>query len=360
MKEPPSSTLSYLAAFSLGIICATCIYLGLQRSVQQPVSSGAGGSLDVQQDISAPRPPRASARRDVSVPPVPAIVPEPSDVSKVLESSQAPAPEESGREIAEVSRPPTPEVIAPSVQPVIPISVAPGGTMKRGGGRISGTVRLRGIPPAEKPLPLDPACSAVFQGPKTTRFYRVGKDNGLADAVVVITSGLDSGEWAPSEHPLVIAESGCLLDPYVAAVQVNQPLRIVNREKIMHNVHITSASNGEFNRALLPGASVELRFDAAEWMIRLKCDLHPWEYAYVSAFPHPFFAVTDRNGDFVISNVPAGHYTVQAFHRKAGSATKEVSLEANRGVTLQFVLNVNGNNIDANRGSRFSPQGRIE
>ena len=176
---------------------------------------------------------------------------------------------------------------------------------------------------------------------------------------MVITSGLDSGEWTPSERPLVFAESGCLFEPYIAAAQVDQPLRIVNREKIMHNVHVTSANNGEFNRALLPGASLDLRFSAPEWMIRLKCDQHPWEYAYVSTFPHPYFAVTDRNGDFVISNVPPGHYTLQALHRKAGSATQEATVEANRGVTLRFVLKVNGNNSEANRGSRFSAQGVV-
>jgi len=52
---------------------------------------------------------------------------------------------------------------------------------------------------------------------------------------------------------------------------------------------------------------------------RLSCDVHPWEFAYVSILKHPFFAITDEHGEFVITNVPPGKYTVEARHRTGAS-----------------------------------------
>jgi hypothetical protein len=38
---------------------------------------------------------------------------------------------------------------------------------------------------------------------------------------------------------------------------------------------------------------------------------------------HPYFAVTDKDGNFTIKNVPPGKYTVEAYHLKAGAKTQE-------------------------------------
>jgi hypothetical protein len=57
---------------------------------------------------------------------------------------------------------------------------------------------------------------------------------------------------------------------------------------------------------------------------RFKCDLHPWNYAYVGVFSYPFFAVTDELGRYTISGVPVGNYTVEVFHPKSGTTSKPV------------------------------------
>ncbi len=48
--------------------------------------------------------------------------------------------------------------------------------------------------------------------------------------------------------------------------------------------------------------------------MRLQCDVHNNMNAYWAAFDHPYFAVTDADGKFVISGVPAGKYTLVAWH----------------------------------------------
>ena len=45
---------------------------------------------------------------------------------------------------------------------------------------------------------------------------------------------------------------------------------------------------------------------------------------------HPFFAVTGDDGSFKITGVPAGKYTVEAWHERYGTKTAEITVDATR------------------------------
>jgi hypothetical protein len=67
-------------------------------------------------------------------------------------------------------------------------------------------------------------------------------------------------------------------------------------------------------------------FPKPEVGIRIRCDCHLWGFAYLGVFDHPFFAVTDQDGNYRIVGVPAGRYTVEAYHPKAGTFSTEVTV----------------------------------
>ncbi|MSU63691.1 MAG: hypothetical protein EXS31_15040 [Pedosphaera sp.] len=60
--------------------------------------------------------------------------------------------------------------------------------------------------------------------------------------------------------------------------------------------------------------------------IKFKCDLHPWNFAYVGVFTHPFFGVTDKHGRFGIQGVPPGRCTLEVFHPRIGKIARAVSI----------------------------------
>jgi hypothetical protein len=49
--------------------------------------------------------------------------------------------------------------------------------------------------------------------------------------------------------------------------------------------------------------------------------------------------VSDKDGKFVIKNVPPGKYTVEANHRKSGPQTQDVEV-ADKDMTVNFTFTV--------------------
>jgi hypothetical protein len=205
------------------------------------------------------------------------------------------------------------------------------------GADLTGRVVLKGTAKPEITIDMaaDPRCAALHTKPVSTRHYLVGQNNGLGNVFVFVKDGLkDKNFPAPADAPL-LDQVGCEYVPYVMGVRVGQKLKIRNSDPTLHNVHATpkaGSGNAEFNFAQPTKDMVtEKTFAAAEVGLRFKCDVHPWMFAYVSVMDHPFFAVTDKDGNFKISGLPNGKYTLEAWHPKTHranpGASQEVSVE---------------------------------
>jgi len=209
---------------------------------------------------------------------------------------------------------------------------------------IVGTITLKGTPPPEvpyTPLMENPDCAAMHKTTPTTHFYVVGPKGELGDVVVYLkdVTGKSTGASAP---PVVLNQKGCLYEPQILAIQTGQKLLVRNSDNCIHNVHCTPTvpGNEEHNDAQMPGApDLTYTFAKPEMFITFKCDVHPWMFAWVSVFDSPYYAITDKEGKFVIKNVPPGKYTVVADHRKLGSQTQDVEVK-NSNVTANFMFEV--------------------
>jgi plastocyanin len=210
---------------------------------------------------------------------------------------------------------------------------------------IIGVITLKGSPPPEKeitPLMENPDCAAMYNGKApTTHFYVVGSQGELADAVVSLkgVAGKSTGAGAP---PAVLDQKGCIYTPQILAIQTGQKLVVKNSDSCVHNVHSTPtvAGNNEHNDVQMSGgADLTYTFAKPEMFLKFKCDVHPWMFAWISVFDSPYFSVSDKNGKFVIKNVPPGKYTVAANHRKLGAQTQDVEVK-DGDVTVNFTFEV--------------------
>lgn len=207
-----------------------------------------------------------------------------------------------------------------------------GFTVSLTAGDFTGTVTLKGTPPAEKdiaPLKEDPTCGKLHDSMPKTAHYVVGAKGELANCVVIVKGVPGAKPNLAAAKPLIVDQKGCLYVPQIFAVQTGQKITVKNSDPVMHNVHTTPTSGAaEFNQAqMASGPDLTVSFDKPESFLRFKCDVHPWMFAYATVVDHPYFAVTDKDGKFTIPNVPPGKYTVEVSHRKAGVVTQEVEIK---------------------------------
>jgi len=197
---------------------------------------------------------------------------------------------------------------------------------------IIGIVTFKGTPPAEKeisPLMDDANCNASYAKAPLTHFYAVNAKGELGDVIVSLkgVSGQSTGASAP---PVVVDQKGCLYTPTIVAVQTGQKIVVKNSDPCVHNVHSkpTADGNKESNDVQMPGgADLTYTFAKPEPFLKFQCDVHPWMFTWVTVIDSPYFAVSDKDGKFVIKNVPPGKYTVEAVHRKLGTQTLDVEVK---------------------------------
>lgn len=217
------------------------------------------------------------------------------------------------------------------------------------GGSITGKIIYddRVPPPGKGPLaPIkmdaDPACAEKHGGnPPDSGQLALGDGNTLGNVFVQIKNAPESSDPAPSE-PVVVDQQGCMYHPRVVGVRVGQPLKFKNSDGILHNVHGRPSANREFNIGMPPTLKEQDQtFNKPEPAFGVKCDVHPWMQSYVAVMTHPYFAVTGEDGQFAISNVPAGTYTVEAWHEKLGTQTAEVTV-GDGAATADFSFKIPG------------------
>lgn len=204
---------------------------------------------------------------------------------------------------------------------------------------LSGAVTFTGLVPKATKIDLsaDPTCAE--ENPNSTSDWFVVRNDKLANVLVYISAGanLENHSFEAPGTIIVMEHKGCRYEPHVIGLQVNQPLMIINSDNTQHNTHPTPKVNAEWNQSQPAGAAPLVKtFFRAELFMPFKCNQHPWEKAYVSVFKHPFFAVTDEDGNYKIEGLPAGSYTVTAWHEKLGEKIVEIALVPGESKSLAF------------------------
>jgi len=187
----------------------------------------------------------------------------------------------------------------------------------------------------------DPICITHHKTSVSSEVLILGEGKTVGNIFVHVVSGLEKKEFPAPSEAVVLDQKGCMYSPHVLGVMVGQPVKILNPDGTLHNVHAMTKVNKEFNVAM-PKFRKELTrtFDKPEFMLKMKCDVHPWMGAYISVMTHPYFSVTQEDGIYTIANLPAGKYELEIWHEKLG--TKKVSVNLSEGETkeVNFTLSI--------------------
>jgi plastocyanin len=144
---------------------------------------------------------------------------------------------------------------------------------------------------------------------------------------------------APKEH-IVIDQRKMAFLPHVVAVQQGTTVDFLNSDPVGHNVYWPSVSG---NKKLSHNMGTWPKGDKKPFQFNdlgtasLLCNVHPEMSGYVVVVPTPYFAVTDKDGNFEIKNIPAGKYTLKTWSEDGKPVTQAVDVS---GATATVELTV--------------------
>jgi plastocyanin len=189
-------------------------------------------------------------------------------------------------------------------------------------GDLEGTFIHKGTPPT--PRKIRPEKDPEFCGKHdlVEETVVVNKENkGLANVAVYL---MDATK--PKIHPdyektakdkVVVDNENCRFAPHVQAIRTGQILVVGNKDPIAHNTKAEFFNNNPFNDLIPAKGQIEKTFTKAETTPSvLSCSIHPWMTGYVLIREDPYFAVSDKDGKFVIKNLPVGEHTFVVWSNK--------------------------------------------
>jgi plastocyanin len=150
-------------------------------------------------------------------------------------------------------------------------------------------------------------------------------EKGLRNVVVSLQPP-PSGAKGPVALPIVqMDQEQCVFVPRVVVVPAGGTVEFLNSDRLLHNLHSASKENRIFNRTQPRGRTIPIALEKPE-IIRVNCDLHPWMRAWVVVAEHPFYTVTNDQGEFMLDYVPPGEYTLHLWQESLGTATKDATV----------------------------------
>jgi plastocyanin len=205
-------------------------------------------------------------------------------------------------------------------------------------GTIAGIVRYTGkVPPPKKIMTTDGGeikHNDLVVDPKT---------KGLR-FVVAILGNAPARAKVQKAKPVLVDQRAMIFLPRVVAVQHGQAVRFENNDLCNHSVMASSTVKAnQFNLFVTSGRPCTHVFEPQKHPVLIGCSLHPWMRAWVFVVPHPWFAVTDAKGKFLIEKVPAGKYTLWLRHPDTGHQQRQ-NLEVKAGKSTQ--LNIEWKKVD--------------
>jgi plastocyanin len=189
-------------------------------------------------------------------------------------------------------------------------------------GDLEGQFLFKGTPPTPAKITPNKDVEVCGKHQLTEEALVVNPENkGIANVFVYL---MDTAK--PKIHPdydkdarasIEIDNQNCRFAPHVQGIRVGQTLLVGNKDPIGHNTKADFFNNTAFNDLIPAGGSIKKTFTKAETTpSAISCSIHPWMNGYLLIREDPYFAMSDKDGKFVIKNLPAGEHTFVVWSNK--------------------------------------------
>jgi len=204
----------------------------------------------------------------------------------------------------------------------------------KNGGNIEGVVEFAGATVPKDPT-LKLSSETKYCG-KTLPAEKYLIKNRKIENVAVYLTDVKSGKAIPATL-LTMTNLKCAFVPHVAVGFKGGKIIQKNDDPIFHNIHTYVNGRTAYNIGLPEQGSSATKPLLRDGLMEVTCDSHPWMHGYVEILDNPYGAVTNAKGEFELKDIPAGTYTVEAWHEALGKV-KEANVKVEAGKTTRIKI----------------------
>lgn len=131
--------------------------------------------------------------------------------------------------------------------------------------------------------------------------------------VLVYIEHIDSTFAAPQKHALM-NQKDLMFIPTVLPIIAGTTVDFLNSDDVLHNVFTESRCAGSFNLGTWPKGQIRTHtFNNAGCFATILCDVHPDMQAWIAVLQNPYYAQTNKKGEYEIKNIPPGNYVLKVW-----------------------------------------------
>ncbi len=210
---------------------------------------------------------------------------------------------------------------------------------ERGGGvaTVRGQVDYRGIVQDEVVVPTVDRRSC----PEHPAGAIAVADGHLEGALVWVEGAPGQMAVETPEEGFTLRAEGCQLTPRALVLPPGTALRVGNGDDVAHTLVAHDAADVQaFRVELADGAEDAPVLPTRPGLLRVACERHPWERAYLLV--HPAAAATDMDGRFTLTDVPLPAADAAAdlavFHPELGTFQQKLAVQPDQTLELRIDL----------------------
>ena len=165
----------------------------------------------------------------------------------------------------------------------------------------------------------------------------VGAKNN-ANAVIYIEK-IPGKKFDPPEKPASMDQKNLVFIPHVLPILAGTTVDYLNSDDVLHNVFTPDKCAEKFNLGTWPKGKVRsYTFKNTGCVSVMLCNVHPEMEAYILVLETPYYAVSAKEGSYIIKNAPAGKHTLRIWHEKLKGESQEVTVTESGEVTANFEI----------------------
>jgi len=196
-------------------------------------------------------------------------------------------------------------------------------------------------------LPISVLAQATIEGrvelpksyskPVMAKRYKIVTHSGVLStqpplAVVYLVGSFPKRSSPPARQ---VAQKDLIFIPSLLPVQVGTSVEFPNLDDTYHSIFSYSpAKRFDLGRYRPEERPIPSQVFDTPGLVTLRCDIHDHMRGLILVLDTPYFVVTDADGRFRLSRLPAGHYTLKAWIDS--KTTRERPVELKSGETLHI------------------------